>query len=116
MALPRPDESTSESPLNQILDKHGAKISIHGGKNTKFREMAEDLHRQLETEKHRTAVVQNNLNAILNQYQVTSSSVKQLQASQEQTAATLHVLQEQFAATVRGLQNGQAEDTDPHGE
>ena len=110
MPLPHKDES----PIKHILDKHGAKLSIHGGKATKFRELAEEIHRELEdkleTERHRTAVVQANLNAILNQYQVTSASLKQLQASQDRSAAKLRELQE------RNAQDGPAEDTDPHGE
>jgi hypothetical protein len=83
---PIPQPTTGE-PLLNILKKHNTKLQLHGIRGGSYKEMAEDLVTQLEMERHRTNAVVSNLNAILNQYQVTAASLRQLQQSQEQTVS-----------------------------
>ena len=73
-------------PVKQILERQGARIAIHGTKNSKFQQMAAELLLELQAERSKTSALNSNLNALLNQYQVVAASLKQLQASQERTA------------------------------
>lgn len=80
-----PDEpiGVDKSPVKDILKRHGASLHIKGARGSSHKAIAEELLAELETEKYRSGVVQNNLNAILNQYQVAAASVKALQVAHE---------------------------------
>jgi exopolyphosphatase/pppGpp-phosphohydrolase len=80
---------TESKPLAAILEQHGGRLQIHAVRGSSYKTMAEDLMATLEMERSRTAAVLSNLNAILNQYQVTAQSVKQLQNSQDETIKRL---------------------------
>jgi hypothetical protein len=110
----QPDEpaSVDKSPVKDILKRHGASIQIKGARGSSHKAIAEDLLAELETEKYRGAVVQNNLNAILNQYQVAAASVKALQASYEDLSRKY----QQKMQELKQLENGHgADDTETTG-
>lgn len=79
-----PPADPSTSPVTNILQRHGASLHIKGARTSSHKAIAEELIAELETERLRGAVVQSNLNAILNQYQVAASSLKQLQAGYDE--------------------------------
>lgn len=86
-SAPSTDPLTELHGVGKILEKHGARLEVHGHRGISHKEMFEELLNEMEAEKHRTAVVQANLNAILNQYQVTSQSLKALQQRHEEVVA-----------------------------
>jgi predicted nucleic acid-binding Zn-ribbon protein len=86
-SAPSTDPLSDLHGVTKILDKHGARLEVHGGRGISHKQMFEELLGEMEAEKHRTAVVQANLNAILNQYQVTSQSLKALQQRHEEVVA-----------------------------
>lgn len=111
----KPQPSTDpvdKSPVKDILAKHGATLHIKGGRSSSHKAIAEELLAELETEKYRGAVVQNNLNAILNQYQVAAASVKALQASYEDLSRKY----QQKMLDLKDENGTSADDTDTEGK
>lgn len=82
-----PHADSPAASVSDILKRHNAKLKIAGVKGGSYKEMAEDLVGELEAARHKTAAVASNLSAILNQYQVTSAAVKNLQTTQDRMLA-----------------------------
>jgi hypothetical protein len=102
-----------DSPsLKHILKKHGASLHIKGGRKSSHKTIAEDLVAALEVEKNRTAVVEANLHAILNQYQVTMASVRQLQEANVQLTLDYNQKLRELEAHES---NGNGDDTETEG-
>lgn len=95
-----------KSPVKDILARHGASLHVKGARGSSHKAIAEELIAELETEKYRGAVVQNNLNAILNQYQVAAASVKNLQAAYEELS---HKYQQKLL-DIKNETNGNGDD------
>lgn len=107
-----PPDSATSSSVTDILNRHGAKLSIHGARGSSHKAIAEDLIAELNVEKHRTSAVQNNLNAILNQWQTTSANLKALQNSHEELVQKY----QQRLLELKNEPNGNADDTDTEGK
>jgi hypothetical protein len=101
-----------KAPITDILKRHGAALHIKGSRTSSHKAIAEDLLAELETEKYRSAVVQNNLNAILNQYQVAAASVKNLQAGYEELSRKY---QQKLLELNKAEANGNADETETEG-
>ncbi len=108
---PEPEPVTTSSSVKNILKRHGASLHIHGARGSSHKRIAEDLLTELTEEQTRTSAVQNNLNAMLNQWQTTSASLKALQARNQEMYAEY---QQKLAELNNRLEaaNGSTDDPD----
>lgn len=118
--LVTPPQDDQQDPVAKILAKHGAKLKFTGGRDSSYKEIAEELLVQLEAERYRTSAVQNNLSAILNQYQVTAASVKAMQARQDEMLQKLQKAMVQLKAAeqlkLTDIDNDTDDDTESKGQ
>jgi Cdc6-like AAA superfamily ATPase len=106
-----PENPHDKSPVKDILKRHGASLYIKGARGSSHKAIAEELIAELESEKYRSQVVQNNLNAILNQYQVTAQSLKALQAEREELMRKYN----QKLLELKAETNGNSDETETEG-
>jgi hypothetical protein len=100
-----------DSPVKDILKRHGASLHIKGARGSSHKAIAEELLAELDTEKNRSAVVQHNLNAILNQYQITAASLKNQQTAYDELMRKYT----QKLLDLKNETNGNGDDTETEG-